>query len=92
MRRKLGPKSMKALEDWIGPRTWDSDHSNDWDRWYIFVDVYLHEHRKPISDLDLRQQIVQMKPEIQDNEILLAIVRKHVSVAQHIREFMRVTR
>ena len=93
---KLGQKSTEALRAWIGPKTWDTSHPCDWERWYEFVNAYSQEHGYSFDECDLREQIVKCRQEfgedISHNEQLLNVVKKRISVAGYILDFLNKTK
>jgi len=87
---ELKPESAKALNNWLGIRTWHTPHPNDWDRWYGFIYQYHREHGDTVDEVALREHIVH-QVKCNDDEALTDIIRKRISVMYRILDFLAHT-
>jgi len=54
---QLKPGTEQALNDWLGPSSWNTPHDDDMDRWYDLISQYQRDHGYAIDEAALRQQI-----------------------------------
>lgn len=54
---QLKPDTEAALDRWVGPSTWDSDHFLDMECFYKFVGQYQRDHGFSINESDMRDMI-----------------------------------
>jgi hypothetical protein len=90
---QLSANSQAALNGWIGPHTWDSEHHEDTRRFYLFVSAYQKDHGSSLNEADMRQTIKQAAQSRghtfgQHQEVL---VFELVNKAVHILEFLSAT-
>jgi hypothetical protein len=90
---ELSPAAEKALDGWLGPSSWDSEHPRDMERWYHFIDQYCRDHGHYLNDSELIRLISNKmekcgrpNSDYQYNKIL-----KHVSLALDILRFLEYT-
>ena len=90
---QLKSHSETALNDWIGPSTWDSDHSIDRQRFYKFTRRYQTDHGYTMNEADMRDVIktkVRAKGHAfgpsQEN-----LIHELVVLARNILEFLEAT-
>jgi hypothetical protein len=55
----LKTTSAAALDDWLGPESWDSGEPEDEARFYRFVSEYAKEHGFSMDPNELRQLIAR---------------------------------
>jgi hypothetical protein len=88
---ELKPDTEAALDAWVGPNTWYTDHSLDMDRWYDFVDQYQKDYGFTIDEADLRE-IIEGKVKGGVNDQLRQIIRDRISLAYNILDFLKHTK
>ena len=86
----LKPDTDAALDAWAGPNTWYTDHDSDMDRWYDFVNQYQKDHGFTIDEAGLRETI-ESKVNGVVNDQLRNIIRKRISLAYNILDFLKHT-
>lgn len=92
---QLKPNTEKALDAWLGPETWHTNHDEDMNRWYDFVNQYQRDHGYTIDEVALRETIeyklTKKIGERFDNEILRKEIRERISLAYNILDFLEHT-
>lgn len=87
---QLKPDTAKALNEWLGPSTWYTDHESDVSHWYDFVNQYQKDHGFTIDEPGLRE-VIERKVKGAVNDQLRAIIRKRISLACNILDFLKRT-
>ena len=87
---QLKPDTEKALNAWMGPNTWYTDHPLDMDRWYDFVNQYQKDHGFTIDEASFRE-VIECKVEGAVNDVLDDIIRDRISLAYNILAFLKRT-
>jgi 3'-phosphoadenosine 5'-phosphosulfate sulfotransferase (PAPS reductase)/FAD synthetase len=92
---KLKPNSEKALDAWLGPQTWHTNHDLDMERWYSFVDQYQRDHGFQINEPEL-QKLIENKLSEQigkkfNNKDLRQTIRERITLAYKILDFLKYT-
>ena len=91
----LKPNTGKTLDAWLGPHTWHTSHPLDMERWYDFVNQYQIDHGFTIDETALREIIESKLTEKIgkrfDNEDLRNVIRKRISLAYNILDFLKRT-
>ena len=89
---ELQPETSKALDKWLGPETWYTNHDLDMGRFYDFVDRYAAEHGYVIDETALAEEIVRrLKQKRNVNEALEKIVETRLILAYNILDFLKRT-
>ena len=86
----LSEAAESKLQAWLGPGSWHTPHDSDMDRWYDFVDQYQRDHGYTIDEAALREQI-EHKVQGGVNEDLRDIIRRRISLAYSILDFLKRT-
>jgi hypothetical protein len=86
----LSEAAEDRLRSWLGAGTWHTNHNNDMDRWYDFVDQYQRDHGFEIDETALREHIEQAVGE-SVNEALRNVIRRRISLAYDILDFLKRT-
>jgi len=85
----------RALQAWIGPDTWHTPHMDDMNRWYDFVNQYQRDYGFKLDEPELRETIERKRSQITGkcfiNEDLRKEIRKRISIAYHILDFLKHT-
>jgi hypothetical protein len=90
---QLSTNAEAALDRWVGPSTWDSNHEEDFRRFYKFVDQYQRDHKFPINESDLRETI-EAKVKKKNHSFgchQQNLVRERVNLACKIIDFLEIT-
>lgn len=87
---RLKPESERKLNAWLGPNTWQTGHDSDMDRWYDFVNQYQRDHGYTIDEAALRE-LIEHKVDGGVNEDLRELIRKRISLAYRILDFLKRT-
>ena len=87
---KLQPQTESKLDAWLAPSTWHTNHDNDMNRWYEFVNQYQRDHGFQVPESDLKELIVR-KAEIENNDALKETVSERISLAYNILDFLKHT-
>ena len=90
---ELRPNSDEALNRWLGPRTWHTQHPYDMNRWFEFVNAYQQEHGYEIDEVALREEIEHRHTKSGGSvgEDLRKIIREYISLAYNILDFLKHT-
>ncbi|MFH1008646.1 MAG: hypothetical protein V1800_14290 [Candidatus Latescibacterota bacterium] len=87
---QLKPDSEEALNTWVGPSTWYTEHDLDMDRWYDFVNQYQKDHGFTIDEASLRE-VIERRVEGAVNDQLDHIIRDRISLASNVLDFLKRT-
>lgn len=87
----LSEATESKLQSWLSAGTWHTSHDSDMGRWYDFVNQYQHDHGFTIDETVLREHI-EHKIEGCINEDIREIIRRRISLAYNILDFLRRTR
>ena len=86
----LNEAAESKLQAWVGLNTWHTANDFDMNRWYDFVDQYQRDHGYTIDEVALRAHI-EHKIEGPVNEDLREIIRRRISLAYSILDFLKHT-
>ena len=88
----LSKECEKKLDHWLTTKTWHKNHTYDMGRWYDFIEQFRTDHGYDIDETDLYDKI-RNKERIPDTATeLLEIIRRRISLADHILSFLKHTR
>lgn len=97
---KLNINTEKALKIWICTPTWNSNHPNDMDRFFNFVNEYSKNEGLSINEQLLREKIADICeiPKDQriidiyaDHDNLYTIINNKISLMYSILDFLKST-
>ena len=89
---ELKSETSKALDKWLGPETWYTNHDLDMRRFYDFVDRYATEHGHLIDEVALSEEIVRrLEQKNNVTEELKQIIQTRISLAFDILDFLKGT-
>lgn len=82
-----------ALDDWVGPESWDSGEHEDEARFYRFVSEYQREHGFSVNPNELRQLIARavLKKGHPVGHPQLEAILDHLMYMGCILDFLRAT-
>ncbi len=83
----------EALNRWMGPETWTTDHPTDMNRFYNFVNQYQIDHGYTINETALREEIERRVSNRGGviGESLRDFIRRRISLAYNILDFLKQT-
>lgn len=90
---QLQPDTDNALNTWLGPSSWSTNHPLDMERFYDFVDQYQKDHGYTTDDDALREEIETRVTRYDGSvsEELRDIIRSRISLAYKILDFLKRT-
>jgi hypothetical protein len=86
----LLPHTDAALDTWLRPQSWDSDHPTDMGRFYDFVSQYHRDYGGHLNESDLHDAIAAKVPG-GPTEVQHDIIRRRVVLAATMVEFLEHT-
>ena len=93
----LSPNSEKALDAWVGPSTWHTNHSTDMERWYDFINQFQKEHGYVLKDEVLLREHIERKIEKfhgvkpEEGSDMRKTLRERISLMIDILDFLQHT-
>ncbi len=89
----LKANTTAALDDWLGPESWDSGNPPDEGRFYRFVSEYQKEHGLSIDVNELRKEIARrvLKNNHPVGQSQLESILDHLGFMGCILDFLRAT-
>ena len=90
---QLQPDTDNALNTWLGPSPWSTNHPLDMERFYDFVDQYQKDYGYTIDENALREEIESRVTRYGGSvsEELRDIIRSRISLAYKILDFLKRT-
>ena len=86
---QLTSETEAALNDWVGPETWDSNHPSDRKRFYRLVDQYKKDHGYSMNEPDMRY-LIKRKVQAKGRSFgsnQEELVHEYLGVARDILQF-----
>lgn len=91
---ELKPETQKALNAWLGPDTWDTPHSLDWQRFFDFVNQYQSEHGFTIEEsglCEIMEEKLRGKTGHPISGKTREVIRDRIRLAYYILDFLKHT-
>jgi len=88
---KLSPRVEKVLEEWAGPKTWNTTHPCDMDRWYRFVEAYKVGRKYRVHEAELTEIIMAKLDELHGGHDK-KVVRERIWRMGIIFDYLRCTK
>jgi hypothetical protein len=87
---ELKPETSKALDQWLGPETWHTNHALDMRRFYDFVDRYSAEHGTIIDEVAVKEEVLRrLHARGNATEAMERIIEMRISLALNILDFLK---
>ncbi len=89
---ELNPATSKALDGWITPETWHTNHPLDMKRFYGFVDQYAKRHGHALDEASLQEEIVQrLSQKGKVGKGPMKVIQDRIILASGILDFLEQT-